>query len=112
MKQVIIVNDALNLPKGKLAAQVAHGAVAAFLIADRQAQQDWLQSGMPKIVLAAPTEQDLQDLLTRAEAASISAYLVHDAGRTVLAEGTVTCLGLGPATDEAIDAVTGDLKLL
>jgi peptidyl-tRNA hydrolase, PTH2 family len=31
MKQVIIVNEALKLPRGKLAAQVAHAALAGFL---------------------------------------------------------------------------------
>lgn len=112
MKQVIVVNEDLHLPRGKLAAQVAHASVAAFLSADGDTQTGWLQAGMPKIVLKCPSEEALRDLLTRAEKAAVAAYLVHDAGRTQLAPGTVTCLGIGPATSEAIDALTGDLKLL
>ena len=53
MKQVIVVNRSLSLPKGKLAAQVAHAAVGAFITADEQAQLAWLQAGMPKIVVYA-----------------------------------------------------------
>ncbi len=34
MKQIIIVNEGLKLPKGKLAAQVAHASVASFLDTD------------------------------------------------------------------------------
>ena len=51
MKQVIVVNRSLSLPKGKLAAQVAHAAVGAFIAASAQAQMAWLQAGMPKIVI-------------------------------------------------------------
>jgi peptidyl-tRNA hydrolase, PTH2 family len=53
MKQVIVVNGALNLPAGKLAAQVSHAAVGAFLAATTDAQSAWIQAGMPKIVVYA-----------------------------------------------------------
>ena len=56
MKQVLVVNHALQLPKGKLAAQVAHAAVGAFLAADKRAQQRWLDEGMPKIVVRTEDE--------------------------------------------------------
>lgn len=54
MKQVLIVHELLKLPRGKLAAQVAHAAVAAFLMAGTEAQQAWLANGMPKVVLKSP----------------------------------------------------------
>ena len=107
-----MVNASLKLPKGKLAAQVAHGAVAAFLEADEDAAQAWLDEGMPKVVLSAPAAEDLLRLETAALEREIPCCLIEDAGRTVIPEGTITCLGLGPAPDEAIDALTGDLKLL
>jgi len=112
MKQVIVVNEDLHLPRGKLAAQVAHASLAAFLGAEADNQRAWLQVGMPKIVLKCPSASDLKDLLAQAEAASVAAYLVHDAGRTQLAPGTITCLGIGPAPSETINKLTGDLKLL
>jgi peptidyl-tRNA hydrolase, PTH2 family len=112
MKQVIIVNKALNLPRGKLAAQVAHAAVGAMLAATTAARASWLAEGMPKVVLAADSALQLAELEAAARAAGLPVMLIEDAGRTVVPEGTVTCLGIGPAKDEAFTAITGNLKLL
>jgi PTH2 family peptidyl-tRNA hydrolase len=112
MKQVIVVNRALALPKGKLAAQAAHAAVGAFVAAGTQAQSAWLQAGMPKIVVAVPDADSLVQLEARARQQHIPACLVRDAGRTVVPAGTITCLGLGPAPIDEIDALTGELPLL
>ena len=112
MKQVLVVNQSLKLPKGKLAAQVAHGAVGAFLEASAPAQRAWLAEGMPKVVVSAASADDLLDLEQRAAEDGIPHCLIEDAGRTVVPEGTITCLGLGPAEDAALDRLTGVLKLL
>lgn len=112
MKQVIVVDESLVLPTGKLAAQVAHAAVAAFLRADGPLQQAWFDQGMPKIVVAARGSAELQSLADQASQAGIAIALIRDAGRTVVASGTVTCLGLGPAPAAEIDKITGALPLL
>jgi len=112
MKQVIVVNRSLALPKGKLAAQVAHAAVGAFVAASAPAQLAWLQVGMPKIVVYATDADALLQLEARAREEQIPACLVHDAGRTVLSAGTITCLGLGPAPVEIVDQLTGGLRLV
>ena len=111
-KQVIVVNASLKLPKGKLAAQVAHAAVSAFLDAGQSAREAWLGEGMPKVVVAAPDEDELLRCFERAQFARIPSHLIRDAGRTVVAAGTITCAGIGPAPSSAIDAITGHLKLL
>ena len=36
---------------------------------------------------------------------------VTDAGHTQIASGTTTCISIGPAPEEKIDKITGDLKL-
>src|SRR5215510_8253870 len=100
MKQVIVVNRSLALPKGKLAAQAAHAAVGAFIAAAEHSKVAWLQVGMPKIVVYAADADALILLEARAREQQIPACLVHDAGRTVLPAGTLTCLGLGPAPAE------------
>ena len=112
MKQVIIVNLSLKLPKGKLAAQVAHASVGAFVEAGDDARVNWLEEGMPKVVLEALQADDLLSLYDQALQNGLPACLVEDAGRTVVPAGTLTCLGIGPASDAEIDRLTGELKLL
>ena len=112
VKQVIVVNQSLAMPVGKLAAQVAHASLAAFLEAPEPARQVWLSDGMTKIVLTVPTGLDLQALQARAAEAKIPTGLVRDAGKTVLSPGTITCLGLGPHEDDELDGITGNLPLL
>ena len=112
MKQVIVVNGALDLPRGKMAAQVAHAAVGALLAATRQNQIDWLQQGMPKVVVQCASEEELHALLAKAEAAGLPAMLVRDAGKTVVQAGTPTCVGIGPDLAERIDPITGALPLV
>ncbi len=111
-KQVIVVNEALKLPRGKLAAQVAHASVATLLVADRNHIQAWLDDGMPKVVLAGNTEADVVSCYEKAVAAKIATQLIRDAGRTVVAAGTITCVAIGPAPYDEIDRITAELKLL
>lgn len=42
---------------------------------------------------------------------SLTAKVVHDAGRTQVAAGSATVLGIGPAPKSLIDQITGSLKL-
>lgn len=111
VKQVLIINEALQLPCGKLAAQAAHAAIGAFLAATHDAQVEWLTSGMTKIVLGCDSADALMTLHEQAERAGIPAFLVHDAGRTLIPAGTLTCLGLGPAENQLLAPITGDLRL-
>lgn len=112
MKQIIVVNESLKLPRGKLSAQVAHAAVGSFLSARPEVQRSWLKAGMPKVVLRGESEADLLQLEQRAVAAGLPVALIRDAGRTIVAPGTITCLGLGPAEDEEVDQFTGERALV
>jgi len=112
VKQVVVVDELLMLPRGKLAAQAAHAALAAFLDAPDEARRLWLEEGMPKVVLRCEGATRLRELEARAREAGLPAALIRDAGRTVVAPGTLTCLGIGPATDAEVDAITGALALV
>jgi PTH2 family peptidyl-tRNA hydrolase len=112
VKQVIVVNELLRLPRGKLAAQVAHASVAALLSASHEVLRAWMESGMPKVVLRGDDDAQLIALEGQAANAGLPTALIRDAGHTVVAPGTLTCLGIGPAPDEDIDAISGTLRLL
>jgi PTH2 family peptidyl-tRNA hydrolase len=112
MKQVILVNEALKLPRGKLAAQVAHASLSAFLRAPETAQLKWISVGMPKVVLCCEVEADLLKFESQAADLKLPVALIRDAGHTVVDPGTVTCLGIGPTDVSSIDRLTSSLKLV
>ncbi len=112
LKQVIVMRADLKLPKGKAAAQVAHASVEAVLRSSDTLVEPWHASGMKKIVLKVADEKALIELFGKAQRAGLIASLITDAGKTVVAPGTKTCIGIGPDDEGKIDAVTGDLQML
>jgi len=113
VKMVLVVRTDLDMGRGKIAAQAAHGAVTAALAsAGTDDFLRWTGDGQPKVVLRAESADQLASIAARARDAALPVELVHDAGRTQLAAGTVTCCAIGPASGAEIDAVTGGLRLL
>lgn len=111
-KQVIVVNKSLGLSQGELAAQVAHASILSMFEAPEGIVCGWLDNSYPKIVLQVETTQDLFALQEKANELKLPSAFVIDEGRTELSNGSITCLGIGPATKELIDEVTGKLRLL
>jgi len=111
MKQAIVARTDIGMGTGKLAAQVAHASLMAYEDADRSMQSEWKGQGQKKVVLKASSESELFELADRAEREGLPNAIVRDAGHTQLDPGTVSALGIGPAADDRIDAVTGDLSL-
>jgi peptidyl-tRNA hydrolase, PTH2 family len=111
-KQVILVRTDLKLPAGKLAAQVAHAAIESMLRSSEDAVHEWRLQGMKKVVLKVKSLEELQSYQQKAKAAKLVASMITDAGLTVVPPGTVTCCGIGPDSEEKIDAVSGDLSIL
>lgn len=115
LKLALIVRSDLRLTKGKAAAQCAHAAIICYELAAKS-QPDmlrlWLASGQPKIVLRIEDLDGLELLQDTAKAAGLTVGSVRDAGRTQVAAGTVTVLGIGPSYEDKVDAVVSHLKLL
>jgi PTH2 family peptidyl-tRNA hydrolase len=112
MKQAIVIRVDLGMSTGKLAAQACHASVAAAFAAPNDDVSRWLGEGQTKVVLQVPSLEVLRELQQRCHALNLAHELISDAGRTELAQGTVTALGIGPADCKIIDRVTGALSLL
>lgn len=72
----------------------------------------WEQLGQAKVALQVKSEEELEMLQAQALSLGLAAHIIHDAGRTQIASGSATVLGIGPAPKSVIDQVTGHLKLL
>ena len=112
LKQVILVRNDLKLPKGKMAAQAAHAAVESAFRSDKETISDWRAQGSKKVVLKVEDEAELLKYKQLAEQAELVVALITDAGKTTIAPGTITCLGIGPDNEEKVDKITGKLKII
>lgn len=113
VKLAVVVRTDLDMGRGKIAAQVAHAAVAATLAGLGTADfAAWLAEGQPKVVLRVRTAGQLEDVVRQARAGGLPVEVISDAGRTQVTPGTLTCCALGPAESQRIDAVTAGLALL
>jgi peptidyl-tRNA hydrolase len=65
-----------------------------------------------KVSVQAKSEDELLTLQAQAMSLGLVAKVIHDAGRTQIASGSATVLGIGPGPKSVIDQVTGGLKLL
>ncbi|OLY82820.1 Peptidyl-tRNA hydrolase 2, mitochondrial [Smittium mucronatum] len=113
-KLTLVVRADLGMTKGKVAAQCCHAALACYKTSmkkDPNAVRQWEETGQAKITLKCNSEHELLDLYKKAKSLGIVAEYIQDAGRTQIAPGSRTVLGIGPCFVEDVDQVTGELKL-
>lgn len=114
-KQVIVVRTDIKMSKGKMAAQAGHAAVSAAEYARKNRPEwwtPWINEGQCKIAVKVSSEQEILELERKARHANLPAALIVDRGLTELPPETTTCLGIGPAPANKVDAITGNLRLL
>jgi PTH2 family peptidyl-tRNA hydrolase len=117
LKQCLILRHDLHMRMGKACAQAAHAAMFPFIASDGNNEQrllDWvINDHMTKIVLRVDSEQELLAVSAKAQEAGLEVHKVVDAGFTEFhGVPTLTCISIGPNDADAIDAITGGLKLL
>lgn len=109
-----------------MAAQCSHATLACYKALVRAAQQSpqssqsaearilraWEGAGQAKIAVQVKSEEELLALMAKARGLGVTAHVIADAGRTQIAAGSRTVLGVGPAPKSLVDLVTGHLKLL
>jgi peptidyl-tRNA hydrolase, PTH2 family len=113
-KQVLVFRTDLKMGKGKIAAQAGHAAVSASEEAHKRHRtwwEAWLFEGQRKVAVKVVSEKELNDLKEAADDLGLPNALIVDRGLTQIPEGTVTCLGIGPAPEDKINRLTGKLPL-
>jgi len=113
-KMVLVVRQDLGMGKGKVAAQCCHAAVGLCKQLEKSNPKllhQWEQTACAKVVVKAPDETTLVDLTRKGRSLGLETCLVKDAGRTQIAPGSKTVLGVGPGPVDLVDKVTGHLKL-
>ncbi|KAL2265373.1 hypothetical protein VTJ83DRAFT_6473 [Remersonia thermophila] len=141
-KLVLVVRTDLGMSKGKIAAQCSHATLACYKTLLRRAAQaqqqqqaaqtrqalqsqgldsaamaarilrQWERLGQAKVAVQIKGEDEMLALQRRARSLGVTAEVIMDAGRTQIASGSRTVLGVGPAPKRIVDLVTGGLKLL
>jgi len=115
VKMVIAVRKDIDMGKGKIAAQVAHAAVACTLISMKKNKKifnEWYDSGQKKVVVKVDSLDEIYKIKEECKDLGIISEIITDAGFTQIVPGTVTCIGLGPDDDDALDGITGKYHLL
>jgi peptidyl-tRNA hydrolase len=118
-KLVLCVNKTLKMTPGKQAAQCCHAAVGCFKNASKAypyGLKCWETTGCAKVCVKLPTEVDQDTEFNKIRKAckerGVACYLVEDAGRTQIAPGSRTVIGVGPAPVSVIDEICSEYKLL
>lgn len=119
VRMTLVVRHDLKMGKGKAAAQCLHATLGLYKAITNENSpaynpemvQRWEYNGQAKITLQCPDQEAMDILLAQAVLVGVNAHVVHDAGRTQIAAGSATVLGLGPAPKSVLDEITGELKL-
>lgn len=116
-KMVLVVNTELKMGVGKTAAQVGHAVLGLYCALQGGSVQvisdtaTWEVNGGRKVVLQGKDADHLIALQLLATERHIPCHSVMDAGLTQVEEGSLTVLALF-GSDEVLDSLTGELKLL
>lgn len=131
-KQVLVVRKDLNMRKGKIGAQVSHASVKSLL--DQEVHgivgkilrrfgfrllkldnptRTWLDGLFTKVCVSVGSEEELLEIMNKAEILGIRTARIIDSGLTEFkGVPTRTCVAIGPAPNHIIDMITGKLPLL
>lgn len=123
-KQVIVLRKDLNMRKGKMVAQGAHASMAAilglgvftddsFILKKDERIWPWLLGKFKKITVSVDSKEELLTIYEKAKSSGIVSSLILDSGLTEFGGvPTYTAVAIGPDTEENIDKITKELKLL
>lgn len=96
-KMVLVVRSDLGMSTGKIAAQCSHATLACYKVllnTNPVILRQWERSGQTKVALRCSSEDELLKLQAQAQGLDLCARSIQDAGRTQIAAGSRTVLGI------------------
>jgi peptidyl-tRNA hydrolase len=118
-KLVLCVNKTLKMSSGKQCAQCCHAAVGCYKLATKLypfGVKCWEMTGCAKVAVKLPSDVDqdeeFEKIRRKCKERGVACYLVEDAGRTQIAAGSRTVVGVGPAPVAVVDEICSEYKLL
>jgi PTH2 family peptidyl-tRNA hydrolase len=115
LKMWLAVRTDLDMSLGKACAQAGHAFGHLHLLAQQQKPvvfKNYLENATPKITVRVDGESALLRVHNEAQAAGITSYIVHDAGRSELEPNTATVCAFGPAYHDELPSFLKRLRLL
>lgn len=114
-KLILVVRTDLKMTPGKIAAQCGHATLACYKTLARENPKlvrHWERTGQAKIAVKCDSEDAMMELAGIAKSLKLCTRVIQDAGRTQIAAGSSTVLGIGPGPVSLVNQVTGHLRLL
>jgi len=129
IKQVIVVRRDLKLSAGEIAAQAADASLKVLLdrlggsrlanglfISELRLTEElerWVHGNPARTVAGCDSDIELRSIYDEARAENIPCSLVRDKLKTERSgEPAITCVAVGPAAQDKVDAITSHLKPL
>lgn len=116
LRMVFFVRTDVDMPVGKVAAQVGHGVQylmnANEAIEDNVDYEDWQEGHSVKIILEVDNADDLVEFYELGKRLGFPSTLITDKGFTVFEGDTLTVSGWGPIHRDLHHNYTSHLKLL
>ena len=124
VKQVIVVRKDLRMRKSKVASLTSQVATK-FLTENNEAVRNdelyvklsreevtWLHNSSAPIILGINSQDELNDLILKAEFLGINVYAITGSLAKPDSDTSILCASFGPDEEELINKITGNLKLI
>lgn len=94
----IFINNDLGMNKGKIASQVGHAVqhlIENLVSFPNEEYLEWKKTGSKKIVLKV-NQSEIKEIIKKFADKYGNTAIIHDAGHTQVASGSLTCVGFAP----------------
>ncbi|MHA1186179.1 MAG: aminoacyl-tRNA hydrolase [Candidatus Heimdallarchaeota archaeon] len=100
----VVLRKDIHMGKGKFSAQAAHAVVSLI----PQTNIQWDFDEQPIEIWTVRGEENLVGIYSKAQKMNVNCTLIRDAGKTQIAPGSKTAVGLGPINEAIFDILMND----